>query len=85
MLALGWHPSQIADLIHSRFREDHHWNDIFSGYDPRFRADFYTGYLQDLYGSNSTARSISAVGLPRNKDGVSTRLATIFWNIINNP
>jgi hypothetical protein len=43
------------------------------------------GYLQDLYGSNSTARSISAVGLPRNKDGVSTRLATIFWNIINNP
>ncbi len=48
MLALGWHPSQIADLIHARFREDHHWNDIFSGYDPRFRADFYTRLFAGL-------------------------------------
>jgi hypothetical protein len=48
MLALGWHPSQIADLIRAKFKEDHHWNDIFSGYDPKFRADFYTRLFAGL-------------------------------------
>jgi hypothetical protein len=48
MLALGWHPSQIADLIRAKFKEDHHWNDIFRGYDPKFRADFYTRLFAGL-------------------------------------
>jgi hypothetical protein len=48
MLALGWHPSQIADLIRTKFEEDHHWKDIFSGYDTKFRADFYTRLFAGL-------------------------------------
>lgn len=48
MLALGWHPSQIADLIRAKFQEDHQWKDIFSGYDPKFRADFYTRLFAGL-------------------------------------
>ena len=48
MLALGWHPSQIADLIRAKFTENHHWNNIFSGYDPKFRADFYTRLFAGL-------------------------------------
>ena len=48
MLALGWHPSQIADLIRAKFTEDHHWNNIFSGYDPKFRADFYARLFAGL-------------------------------------
>jgi hypothetical protein len=48
MLALGWHPSQIADLIRTKFAEDHHWKDVFSGYDTKFRADFYTRLFAGL-------------------------------------
>jgi hypothetical protein len=48
MLGLGWHPSQIAHLIYAKFKEDHHWNDIFSGYDPKFRADFYARLFAGL-------------------------------------
>jgi len=48
LLARGCHPSQIADLIRDKFEEDHHWNDIFSGYDTKFRADFYTRLFAGL-------------------------------------
>ena len=48
MLALGSHPSEIADLIRAKFEEDHHWNDIFCGYDTKFRADFYTRLFAGL-------------------------------------
>lgn len=42
LMALGWHPRHIAGLIRSRFERDFHWGDLWDGYVPALRADFYT-------------------------------------------
>jgi hypothetical protein len=41
MLALGWHPRHIAELIRSKYERNHDWGDLWAGYDPATRADFY--------------------------------------------
>lgn len=42
LLALGWHPRHVAGVIWSKFARDHGWGDVWQGYDPAMRADFYT-------------------------------------------
>jgi hypothetical protein len=49
MLALGWHPRQIAGLVRSRFERDHGWGEMWAGYDPATRADFYTRIFAGLF------------------------------------
>ena len=42
LLATGWHPRHIAGLIRSKFEDpSHDWKDVWDGYSPAFRADFY--------------------------------------------
>ena len=49
MLALGWHPRHIAGLIRSRFERDYGWGELWAGYDPATRADFYTRVFAGLF------------------------------------
>ena len=42
LLALGWHPRNIAGLITAKFRDpSHEWRGQWDHYDPAVRADFY--------------------------------------------
>lgn len=42
LLASGWQPRHIAGLIRSKFENpDFSWGEIWKGYDPAMRADFY--------------------------------------------
>ncbi len=49
LLALGWHPRQIAGLVQSKFERDHSWGDQWCGYDPATRADFFTRMFAGLF------------------------------------
>jgi len=46
LLARGWHPRHVAGLLRSKF-ERGDWGDIWTGYHPGFRADFY---IRSFYG-----------------------------------
>jgi hypothetical protein len=48
MLALGWHPRQIAGLITSKYARPFGWTQ-FEGCDPATRADFYTRVFAGLF------------------------------------
>jgi len=47
-LSLGWHPRHIAGLIQSKFERDYGWGEIWEGYDPATRAEFYTRVFAGL-------------------------------------
>ena len=47
-LSLGWHPRHIAGLIQSKFERDYGWGEIWAGYDPATRAEFYTRVFAGL-------------------------------------
>jgi hypothetical protein len=47
-LSLGWHPRHIAGLIQSKFERDYAWGEIWEGYDPATRAEFYTRVFAGL-------------------------------------
>ena len=47
-LSLGWHPRHIAGLIQSKFERDFAWGEIWEGYDPATRAEFYTRVFAGL-------------------------------------
>ncbi len=49
LLALGWHPRQVAGLIRAKFEQDHGWCTQWDGYDPGLRADFYTRVFAGLF------------------------------------
>lgn len=49
MLALGWHPRHIAGLIRSKFERNYNWGQQWAGYDPAFRAEFYTRLFGGLF------------------------------------
>jgi hypothetical protein len=40
LIAHNWHPRHIAGLVHSRYRQDHHWGPRWSRLDPQTRAEF---------------------------------------------
>jgi hypothetical protein len=48
LLALGWHPRDIAGLICSKYERDFGWTQ-FSDVDPSTRADFYTRIFAGLF------------------------------------
>ena len=48
MLALGWHPRHIAGLVTSKFERDFGWGDLWAGYTPAMRADFYVRLFSGL-------------------------------------
>ena len=48
LLALGWHPRQIAGLIRSKYERDFGWTQ-FTGCDPATRADFYVRVFAGLF------------------------------------
>ncbi len=48
MLALGWHPRDIAGLITSKYARPFGWTQ-FEGCDPATRADFYTRIFAGLF------------------------------------
>jgi hypothetical protein len=37
----GWHPSEIADLVRSRYEDECGWGGLWARYDPGSRAEFY--------------------------------------------
>jgi hypothetical protein len=47
-LSLGWHPHHIAGLIQSKFERDYAWGQVWEGYDPATRAEFYTRVFSGL-------------------------------------
>jgi hypothetical protein len=48
LLALGWHPRDIAGLICSKYKRDFGWTQ-FVDVDPATRADFYTRIFAGLF------------------------------------
>jgi hypothetical protein len=48
LLALGWHPRDIAGLICSKYKRDFGWTQ-FADVDPATRADFYTRVFAGLF------------------------------------
>jgi hypothetical protein len=48
LLSLGWHPRHVAGLIQSKFESDYGWGNIWEGYDPATRAEFYTRLFSGL-------------------------------------
>lgn len=42
LLGMGWHPRHIAGFLTSIFERDHGWGQVWIGYVPALRADFYT-------------------------------------------
>jgi hypothetical protein len=40
LMGRHWHPRHIAGLVHSRYRQDHHWGARWSRMDPQTRAEF---------------------------------------------
>lgn len=40
LMGRHWHPRHVAGLIHSRYRQDHHWGSRWSRMDPQTRAEF---------------------------------------------
>lgn len=42
LMAVGWHPRRIADLLRTKYEEDHRWGSLWRDYDRESRADFYT-------------------------------------------
>jgi hypothetical protein len=41
LVALGWHPQAVVDLVLSRYSGPHDWGDYWQRYDRRTRASFY--------------------------------------------
>src|SRR5260370_38380496 len=46
--SLGWHTPHIAGLIQSKFERDFALGEIWEGYDPATRAEFYTRVFAGL-------------------------------------
>ncbi len=49
LLALGWHPRQIAELIDSKYRQDHGWVQDLHFHETSCRAEFYTRLFAGLF------------------------------------
>lgn len=52
MLALGWHPRDVAGLICSKYKRNFDWTQ-FAGVDPTTRADFYTRVFSGLFAAGT--------------------------------
>jgi hypothetical protein len=48
LLSLGWHPRHIAGLIQSKFEREYAWGQVWEGYDPATRAEFYSRVFAGL-------------------------------------
>jgi len=48
LMAVGWHPRQVAGLICAKYESDHDWGDQWRHYDPAYRADGYTRLFAGL-------------------------------------
>ncbi len=48
LLALGWHPRQIVELIESKYRADHGWVQDLHFHEAACRAEFYTRVFSGL-------------------------------------
>jgi hypothetical protein len=46
--ALGWRPSEICELICSRYKADFDWGDFWARHDPEQRARFYVRLFSGL-------------------------------------
>ncbi len=47
LLALGWHPREVSSLLTHIFEQDHQWGNLWEGYSPFSRADFYVRIFYD--------------------------------------
>jgi hypothetical protein len=48
LMALGWRPREIAELIRTKYQEDFDWNDRWLRYDAASRALFYVRLFSGL-------------------------------------
>ncbi|MDD4932923.1 MAG: hypothetical protein PHO89_05580 [Methylacidiphilaceae bacterium] len=48
LLTRGWVPAAIADLVRTRYEEDHGWGDLWQKYEPATRAEFYVRLFSGL-------------------------------------
>ncbi|VVM05587.1 hypothetical protein MAMC_00698 [Methylacidimicrobium cyclopophantes] len=48
LLACGWEPSEIAELVRTRYEEDYGWGDLWDKYEAATRARFYVRLFSGL-------------------------------------